>query len=222
MPFWYTRCNMTIAARTPDKMTGPPRSLLPHVLAFCESVAPGSTPSYVAVTPGPDDEPLACMPNVRRRIASDGGEEVLGWKIWEWYGVMIEAELHMLWRSPDGVLTDITPNVQDFGQVLFLPDATRVYTDQQVNNLRRPLISNPKIPEFIAAADESFAIQNEGDRATQFEISLSMGELQKLRLIEMRKMQLAVQIEQTAPGRNELCRCGSGRKYKNCCGTMNA
>jgi hypothetical protein len=159
------------------------------------------------------------MNNVQRRIAADGGEPVLGWKIWEWYGVMIESEFHMIWRSPDGTLHDMTPNASPFERVLFLPDPSQTYEEgRQVNNTRRSLISNSDVTEFIATADRIFAIWNAGERATQLAITLSREEREELDALELKKAQLAIQIEKTNPRRNELCRCGSGNKFKRCCG----
>jgi hypothetical protein len=179
--------------RPPDKMTGPPRDIFPYVIDFCRSISSDSTPFFIVVTSEVGDAPVDCIGNVRRRIANHGGKEVLGWKVWEWYGVMIEAEFHMLWCTPDGKLRDVTPNAIPFDRVLFLPDASLTYAESQI------------------------AIQNQGDRATQYTITLSREEAQKLRTLEFRKAQLAMQIEQVPPGRNELCRCGSGKKYKRCC-----
>ena len=204
--------------RAPDKMTGPPRDIFPYVADFCRSIAPDSTPFFIDVSPEAGDLPVECVANVRRRIGANGGEEILGWKIWEWYGVMIEAEFHIVWRSPDGSLHDVTPNLVPFDRVLFLPDPFRTYEEAQVNNIRHPLISDPRIREFIAAADKIFAIQNDGERATKFEITVSREEARTLQALEVKKAQLAMLIEQTKPGRNEWCRCGSGKKYKRCCG----
>jgi hypothetical protein len=204
--------------RTPDNMTGPPGDIFPYVADFCRSIAPDSIPFFIDVTAEAADAPVDCVGNVRRRIAAHGGEEVLGWKIWEWYGVMIEAEFHMMWRSPDGRLIDVTPNFVPFDRVLFLPDPALMYAEQQVNNIRNPLSSDPRVREFIAAADQIFAINNDGERATQFEIILSSEEVRTLQALELKKAQLQILIERTSPGRNELCRCGSGLKYKRCCG----
>lgn len=198
-------------------MTGPPKELFPYVLDFCRSICPESTPFYIAVTAEVKDRPVECVWNVRRRIDSDGGEAVLGWKIWEWYGVMIESEFHMLWRMSDGRLMDVTPNVIPAERVLFLPDPSLTYTEAQVNNVRRPLIDDKRVVEFIALADEKFRIHNAGDRARQYEIHLTPAEARRLGEIEERSIALQLELSQTVPGRNDLCRCGSGKKYKRCC-----
>jgi SEC-C motif len=166
---------------------------------------------------GPSDKPVECVDNVRRRVAAFSGGEVFGWKIWEWYGVMIEAEFHSVWRSPEGALQDVTPNVLPFNQVLFLPDITLQYLERQIENVRKPLISDPRVREFIKGSSEEFALLNDGERADQYEISLSQAERRLLASLQEKKQLLIAHIERTQPGRNELCRCGSGRKYKQCC-----
>ena len=142
---------------------------------------------------------------------------MFGWKIWEWYGVMIEAEFHVVWRTVEGTLKDVTPNALPFDRVLFLPEASLVYQEKQVENIRQPLISDRRIKEFIKAASDEFALLNAGDRAEKFEVALSKEEVQSLRNLQLKRAQLASLIDRTPPGRNELCRCGSGRKYKHCC-----
>jgi uncharacterized protein YecA (UPF0149 family) len=130
---------------------------------------------------------------------------------------MIEAEFHVLWRSTDGQFHDVTPNAIPFERVLFLPDPSLTYEEKQVDNIRRPIISDPRIVKFISAAEEVFAINNAGDRASKFEIHVTQEEAQTLRSLQMLRAQLVMQIEASFPGRNELCRCGSGKKFKRCC-----
>src|ERR1700730_14900814 len=130
-------------------MTGPPRDIFPFITVFFRSLGPTTVPLSRDVSPSTNDLPVECVGNVRRRIAASGGEEVLGWKIWEWYGVMIEAEFHMVWRSPDGQLHDVTPNLLPFKRILFLPDRSLNYQEKQVDNIRHPLIADPRVREFI-------------------------------------------------------------------------
>ena len=199
-------------------MTGPPKGLFPYVLEFCSSVARDSTPFFMDVEAEAGDQPLDCISNVRRRIAAHGGEPVLGWKIWEWYGIMLEAEFHMVWRTADGLLKDVTPNPLGYKRVLFLPDPSLKFEEKQINNIRTSLIKDARVGEFISVADEVFAIHNAGDRATQLEIRVTPDEARRLQFLEFRKAQLLAQIESAEPERNDRCRCGSGQKYKRCCG----
>jgi hypothetical protein len=196
---------------------GPPKQILPYVTEFCRSISEAD-PVYLRVAPESEGIALDCFANVRRRQERDGGDAVLGWRIWEWSGVMIEAELHAVWHSPDGELHDVTPAPPSIDGVLFLPDANVQYDGRQINNIRKALSSDSRIGEFIAAAQGIYEIMNRGERAHQHgEIHLDGDEAREYQVLQRRKMLLQLQIEGTPPKRNEMCRCGSGKKSKRCC-----
>ena len=73
------------------------------------------------VTPVDEAVMLDCFVNVSRYAERFGGSIQYGWLIWEWPTIMIEAEFHAVWVTPQGALKDITPNPFGMGQVLFLP-----------------------------------------------------------------------------------------------------
>ncbi|MFC1638837.1 SEC-C metal-binding domain-containing protein [Patescibacteria group bacterium] len=201
------------------KMRGTPRGLMPHVTAFCESVAAGQTPLYLQVTPLDGCLVNDCVENVRGRVQSEGGEAVLGWQIWEWYGVLIEAEFHMVWKSSDGELSDITPKELPCDNILFLPDPLLIYEDQQIKNVRKPLLDDQKVTDFVALADAKFKILNDGDRAKQHgAIILSDEEADLFQRVEMQMASCQLAIMHMEPSQNQPCRCGSGEKYMKCCG----
>ncbi len=196
---------------------GPPRDIFPYVKELCASIST-SEPFFIEVHPGSQDVVLDCTGNVERRIQQEGGEAVLGWKIWEWHGIMIEAEFHTLWRDSQGQLHDITPNAHPFEKVLFLPDQTLVYEGKQINNIRKPLNKDTNVTAFIEVNDDIFAMMNKGERASQHgAIVLTPEEAAEMEKLEYRKAVLGMQIESRPPERNELCRCGSGLKSKKCC-----
>lgn len=56
------------------------------------------------------------------KVRHDGGAIVFGWTIWEWPKVMLTAEFHAVWESPDGDLIDITPKPQRETSIIFVPD----------------------------------------------------------------------------------------------------
>jgi len=203
--------------KDPRLLTGVPKKLFPHVLDFCKSISPSSEPLYISPTPTDKDEPNECPINVQRHISEKGGQEVLGWQIWEWYGVMIEAEFHMLWRTTSNELKDVTPKNIAVKSILFLPDESLHYEDKQIDNIRQPLIKDKRLDEFIKNTDEIFEFHNKDDRAEMKEIPFSGDEILKLQSISLRQQELIQIISQSKPERNNLCRCGSGKKYKKCC-----
>jgi hypothetical protein len=199
-------------------ITGIPTGTFSYVLEFCNDVVNNGIPVYVSVNPIRDAKVNECFPNVERVVKERGGESIIGWQIWEWYGVMIEAEFHAIWRNPQNELVDITPKVLPFEKILFLPDPNARYEERQINNIRKSLNNDLLVEEFIRTADKKFTLLNEGGRATQRAISLSEEESREHDCLQFKLASLLMQIINKVPGRNELCRCGSGRKFKKCHG----
>jgi len=204
---------------TPDYITAP-------IIEFCRELVGEGAPGFIDITPRSDAAVLDCFPVIEREVAQHGGEIVYGWRIWEWPGVMLEAEFHAVWRDPDGVLHDLTPTPQGERRSLFVPDPARIYDGRQINNVRKPLTDRPELREFMAAADAEFEVLNRGERATKHgEIRLGGAEAEEILRIRERKQRalaaiLGVHLPLGAPtkrpGRNDACHCGSGKKYKKC------
>jgi hypothetical protein len=96
-------------------------------------------------------------------VEKDGGGIQLGWTIWEWTNVMIEAVFHAIWISPKSEQFDITPKRKSVRTVLFLPDSARTYDYRRgcyrIDNVRRPLSNNPLVAEFITAFERIFEFE---------------------------------------------------------------
>lgn len=137
-----------------------------HVRDFCKTVDSGSQPVSVRCSPvfGAIND---CFPQVERRVIESGGNLVLGWAIWEITGQLIEAELHAVWQKPDGQLLDIASRPIRFDSITFLPDTKRLSYARQIDSIRQPLNSDPRILEFISLLSQKFAVLNEGDLADQ-------------------------------------------------------
>ena len=140
----------------------------PYIISFCQSICPESKGIYVPVDPLPNKPINECFSIVPEYITSNGGEQKIGWAIWYWPGVFIEAEFHCIWESPDGHLVDITPKqLPTINQILFLPDPTRHYEGRQVDNIRKPISQHPLINQYIALAERYYRETNKGDLANQ-------------------------------------------------------
>jgi uncharacterized protein YecA (UPF0149 family) len=102
---------------------------------------------------------------------------------------------------------------------LFLPDPALSDTGKQIDNIRKPLVDDAKLSTFINAANAIFDIYNRGERASQFgRIAITRDEYAELQRLELQKTKMMSEILISTPGRNDLCRCGSGIKWKKCHG----
>jgi hypothetical protein len=168
-----------------------------------------------------DARALDCFPVVARHVDRAGGEPCYGWRIWELPWAYVEAEFHVVWRSPDGELVDITPTQTGISRILFVPDPSAVYEGRQVKNVRRALSPNSLVDEFFRAADAEFEFLNRGSRANEYTLNLSPDEAAELQAIRRQRAaaRLALARSLPNPGRNDPCPCGSGTKFKKCCRT---
>ncbi len=175
---------------------GPPQSIEKYVVDFCKTIS-NDDPFYMGVESGADDEPLDCFNNVRKYITKSGGDMMLGWQIWEWYGFMIEAEFHAVWKTTDGELKDVTPKPIPFDRVLFLPDASLEYDETQINNKRFALSKDIRVTEYINLCEEEFKIKNLGERAKKYDgLNFSADEIKRLEEIFQRRIEIEHELVQ--------------------------
>ena len=205
----------------PTSVTGP-------IADLCARLVANETPVHVPVRPAPGATPSDCFINADAYARKHGGSVLYGWQIWQWPGVLLDAEFHAVWRSPDGELVDVTPKLTGLSRVLFLADANATYEGRQVENVYHPLSTDRDVARFIKLAHRSFEAQNRGELANQHgPIDLKGEDAQ----IVWQHEQLTTELMSRAfaperqperasrkVGRNEPCSCGSGLKYKKCCG----
>jgi hypothetical protein len=201
---------------------GTPRKIHPAIVSLAQAIAPGSAPGFVRCEPTVGLPRNECFGIVRRRVQEAGGSAVIGWTIWEWPTILIEAEFHAVWQSTEGELVDLAPHDPPETRVLFLPDPNRTYQGRQVDNVRRPLQQRPEIVELIRIHGALFELMNKGDRAAMHgAITLDWAEEIECGLLHARLRALTATLTHMPPrpGRNERCYCDSGRKFKHCCGS---
>ncbi len=140
-----------------------PQEITAEVLEFATSIVRSGEPFYIPCTPLAGRPACECFPIVDEHIESHGGTRELGWSIYLWPGVFIEAELHAVWIDPAGIRHDIAPHPIPMERILFLPDPAASYgTTYQVDNHRKPLVKNPDVLKYIEAAKAIFAEENRG------------------------------------------------------------
>jgi len=135
--------------------TRAPREIAPKVLELCNEIKPGSGAVWVPVKTMKNAIQNDCFKNVAKKIKRDGGSIQYGWVIWEWVHVLVEAEFHAVWRSPDARLACVSPNDQNEDKILFLPDDSRSFDGiNRIDNIRKSLRKEAVVDEFIRVSQQ--------------------------------------------------------------------
>lgn len=185
---------------TPSKVTD-------KIMKLCEGISADTEPIYLPVSVPKWSLPSECFLNVQRMVRDHGGQQVNGWAIWQWANILVEAEAHAVWESPEGKLIDITPHVNGERKILFLRDYDMVYCGNTIASIRLALTSSHLVAELIC-------LMNERDRI-MCETPGRMCSIPKHLWDRIEEIQL--ELKERVSG-NEFCPCQSGLKYKKCCG----
>lgn len=132
-----------------------PAMLTAHIEAFASSLA-NSPPVFIPVTQDAHGLYGWCSDGVLEKVKADGGRPIFGWTIWEWPPVLLTAEFHCVWQSPEGVLHDITPKPKREATIVFVPDLSYA-VDFDFDN--RPLNRRMRIYTAADRQDEAQAIK---------------------------------------------------------------
>jgi len=197
---------------TPAEVSASLRSLI-------DELVPGGQPRYVEVAPLENASANDCFIHVAERVQAAGGSQVFGWSLWELPGVFVEAEAHSVWHRPTGEYLDIAPKNSETARVFFLPDPNLRYEGRQINNLRRAVVQDRFVQDYLQTFTEEFELLNRGDRVGRFgEISLRGEEAAEYHQIQARRANAFLGVLPRLPqlGPYLPCRCGSGRKIKWC------
>ncbi|TGL61173.1 SEC-C metal-binding domain-containing protein [Leptospira sarikeiensis] len=174
---------------------------------------------YVNSQPEPDANREDCFINVQNKINLVGGRRVIGWAIWILPKILIEAQFHAIWESPEGEKIDITPRKRYYEKILFFEDPYLTYDGYQRNNIRIPLYPFEPIDAIISVYDRLYEIMNKGERKFQHgKMSYTENELEELDQMHFFRLEMERIALSHIPAPNSPCNCGSGRKYKKCCG----
>jgi len=158
-----------------------------------------------------------CIPNVKNKIIKHSGSIVYGWQLWK-HSFMIEAEFHSIWKSPKGMLIDITPKQFRTDYIIFIEDSKTPYNGKQIANIMINTTRNDLVDDFIELNQARFRIENKDERATiNDEITLSGQEAELYNLINTLISHTKRMILLGSTKESE-CFCGKGSKYKDCHG----
>ena len=200
-------------------LTRTPRAVTGAIRELAERLVPGAEPAYVEIKPRSDGTVNECFAAVDQQVSDYGGKIHYGWSMWEWPGVMIEAEFHAVWKRPDGSLQCVTPRADEERRILFLSDPERVWAGRYIDNVRVPLNEDPKVKEFVRLAEKKCEVLNRGQRASVFgPIAIPADEIEPI-MFQMAQLQREISDPMTRPlSRNGPCPCGRGKIYKRCHG----
>jgi len=193
-----------------------PRSLTHDIHELCKSVSPTTLPSYVQVLPEDFAVQNECYGNVAEKIRRDGGSLRYGWQIWEKKRLFVEAEFHAVWVSPQGEMIDVTQKDIPTKNILFLPDPSRRFEGRRIDNIRRTLVDDPLLSEYLRLFTEhQHSIDALGGKQYFGPVTIEGANLERFRKVQALELQLARKYTT----RNDPCECLSGKKIKHCgCG----
>ena len=191
-----------------------PPVITPEIRRFCKEIS-DAEPSYVVVAPAPGMAIQNCFVNVSSIVDQVGGAQVNGWVIWQFANVYIYFEAHSVWKNEVNTLIDPTPHIGGETRILFLPDSTVEYHGHKIPGKRMPLTDSPLAEEYIKLVTEMehFLVNDfTGEKVSP------MDPLYPRLSHAHKRSQELLAVFKSDVGRNEPCPCGSGLKYKKCCG----
>ncbi len=129
--------------------TTTPATINRYVTELCKRLRTQEPPRFVKVEPRADSGFADCFNDVARHVQEFGGRIVHGWQLWEWPRVLIEAEFHGVWESPDGCLIDVQKKPENEREILFVPDTRLKFEGKRIDNVRHAIGKDPLIATYI-------------------------------------------------------------------------
>lgn len=196
-----------------------PAEVGPVLRELIDELVVGAAPIYVDVLPLDGAPVNECFLVVAEHVKKNGGSCRVGWALWEFPGLFVEAEFHAIWDDGNENFLDITPKSSPSAKVLFIEDPEKEFKNIQINNVRKPLNSDANLIEYLKTFTEMHELMNRGDRSGGFgEVTLSGDEAREYQNIVQRQassfMQIARNFKKAGP--YLPCPCGSGKKIKWC------
>ena len=197
-----------ISVTTPNKINE-------NVSSLIELIPGAEDAIFLEVNPEQGSKILDCFENVKKKIDRSYGEMLCGWVIWEWKGVLEEAEYHAVWRSPQGKILDITPQSDGEKKVLFVPCPKDIYDGIRKDNIRLAVRDDMIVHHFILLCEEIFKKQSaiEGGAIYSCANNKSKEIVPLMKAREFMKNSIFSGLRANKP-----CLCGSQKIYSQCHG----
>ena len=139
-----------------------PRAISPAIEKLCAELVPGQTPVFIPVEPSAEATHGHCVFDVPPHVEHFGGQMILGWCIWECPGILLTAEFHACWLSPERGLIDITPKPDGENTILFLPDHSLKFEGKRILGRIEPLSYKKEVLEYIAVSRTVMRLKVQG------------------------------------------------------------
>lgn len=148
----FSACIHILDLMTPEEFAWKnmlPAADNPSIIKAMQALSLKDGPIYVRKFSDPEALFGECIHNVYKKVSKDGGSVVYGWRFCE-YSYMIEGEFHAVWRNPEGLLVDITPDETDsHDQILFAIDSAKTFDGKRTDNFRLNTTTNPLVDDII-------------------------------------------------------------------------
>jgi hypothetical protein len=187
-----------------------PAEITDEILEVCSEIDPNSKPVFVSVVPAAGARHGYCMTDVPLFAEKNGGSVQFGWIIWQCLKVVLEAEFHACWIDEDNRLLDVVPKPDNETIILFLPDSRRVYQHKPIPNCRKVLVDNDYTRRWLMSGLKKEEIMAKHFKNDEVDAPAAAAKFE--RWVSL------LPPGQPKIGRNDPCPCGSGEKYKRCCG----
>jgi len=196
----------------PDRITS-------GILQGCRELVPDAPPVFVPVEPEPGALPNKCILNVLETTRRDGGEVVVGWKVYLWPRVLVHLIGHAVVLR-DGAMTCVTPSKNKAKRILFLADPSRSFDeddpDARLGGKMIPLRDDADADRFIEVEEEINSIKVKLPR-TSGQVMVTGPDAVRLAALQKELPELIRRLTLRTKKPNEVCVCDSGRKFRKCC-----
>ena len=209
----------------------------PQITKQLQSMGYG-TLHRIPVVPRQDCVMSQCWNNVPLVIEKDGGEIVPGRIVWiEASGKWLHLEAHCCWRTPDGTVVDPTPK-GDKEQVIAFVEEPLKWDGHLIASRYHCFTKDPAVVQFLKMIQQwqkTVSQLQEGEVHHLKELTPAEQDVYRSRTLAAQRLNgsmlsglandaignegSTVRKGRQHVGRNETCPCGSGRKFKRCCGS---
>jgi hypothetical protein len=197
-----------------------PSDVTRSIALACKALDLVDAPTFVPIEPAEGARANQCVLNVATAVRNGRGREVLGWKVAEWPGVLVEFIGHSILETEAGVRLCITPDRHEETRVLFVPDPRLAFDpsdpEARMPSTLVPSTAHDDVAAFIRIENECRTIRQKlpPQSGLVHVRGLDAARLERLEVAQRRTIRdIALR---TWPD-SKLCVCDSGKSFSKCC-----